>query len=133
MDTPHSPFITFVKQRHKADCGVATLAMICGVDYETALLAIGKKQVLAEGVQLRVVRAAAPKLGKHLVLHRTIDPDNDTGILGVVSETWDLEHLVILKEGIVIDAQDQTIWDFDSYMLAHKARAVSLLALREDE
>jgi len=106
--------------------------MLTGVTYEEALLAIKLPRVLTEGVQLRVVRDASRKLGKPLVLHRTIDPDNDTGILGVVADTWDFEHLVILKDGIIIDGQDTSIWDFDSYMAAHKARAVSLLALKED-
>src|SRR3990167_7321603 len=116
MDTPHTPFITFVGQRHQADCGVATLAMLCGVSYEDALLAIGHKQVLTSGVALKVVRDAARKLGKRLVLHRHIDPDNDTGILGIKSPAWHFEHLVVLKEGIIIDPQDQTIWDLDSYI-----------------
>jgi hypothetical protein len=132
MATPHLPFVTFIPQRRKTDCGVATLAMLCGCSYEQALLAIRKPSVLTDGVQLRVVRDAAKKLGKKLVLHRQIDPDNDTGILGVKAESWDFEHLVILKDGLIIDPQDSGIWDFDSYMAAHGAKAVSLLALKED-
>jgi hypothetical protein len=132
MSTPGIPFVTMVPQRYKTDCGVSTLAMLCGVTYERAVLAIGETSVMTAGVQLRKVRDAARKLGKRLVLRRKVDPDNDTGILGVVSDQWDFEHLVILKEGTIIDAQDQTVWDFDTYLQVHGARVVSLLALRED-
>jgi ABC-type bacteriocin/lantibiotic exporter with double-glycine peptidase domain len=131
METPHTHFIKMVPQRHKTDCGVCTLAMLCEVSYEEALLAIGQKRVITKGVQLRAVRDAAKKLGRRLVLKRGFDLDTDTGILGIVSETWDFEHLVILKDGMIIDAQDQTVWEHDDYMEAHHAKAVSLLALKE--
>lgn len=131
--TPHLPFVQLVPQRHKTDCGVATLATLLGKSYEEALLAVKQPQVLTKGVQLRVVRNAARKLGTPLVLHRQIDIDNDTGILGVVSEGWDFEHLVVMLNGTIIDCEDSTIWDLDSYMAAHQARPVSLLALKEDK
>lgn len=133
MSTPGLPFVTMVPQRYKTDCGVSTLAMLCGVTYERAFLAIGETSVMSSGVQLRRVRDAARKLGKRLVLRRKIDLENDTGILGVASSRWDFEHLVMLKEGTIIDAQDQTIWDVDTYLAVHEARIVSLLALREDK
>ncbi|MEQ1575842.1 MAG: hypothetical protein ABMA15_15520 [Vicinamibacterales bacterium] len=131
MTTPHLPVIQMIPQRHTTDCSVATLAMLLGVSYEVALLAIRLPRVLTHGVQLRIVRQAAKRLGHPLQLRRQIDAENDTGILGVVSQVWDFEHLVILKEGIIVDAQDTSIWDFDSYMAAHQARAVSLLTLEE--
>ena len=133
MSTPGLPFITMVPQRYKTDCGVATLAMLCGVTYERAMLAISETTVMTSGVQLRKVRDAARRLGKQLTLRRKIDLDNDTGILSVTAPGWDFEHLVILHEGVIIDAQDQTVWDYETYLTAHEARVVSLLALREDK
>lgn len=131
METPHTPFIKMIPQRHKTDCGVSTLAMICEVSYEEALLAINKKGVIKDGVALRIVRNAARKLGRRLILKRAIDLDNDTGILGVRSPNWDFDHLVILKDGMIIDGQDQTVWDYDSYFEAHSARYTSLLMLKD--
>jgi len=95
------------------------------------VVGLGHRQPVNYPYELRYGREEAKRLGKPLRLLRKIDPDNDTGILGVKADDWDFEHLVILKEGIIIDGQDSTVWDFDSYIFMHKARVVSLLALKE--
>lgn len=123
------PFISVVWQRAKTDCSVACLAMIANVSYEEALLAIGQKRVLKGGIQLKGVLTAAKKLGKNLKFHRAIDPETDTGILGVKSPKWDYEHLVILHNGSVIDPQDKTVWDYETYLAGNEATATSILTL----
>lgn len=124
------PFINVVWQRTKTDCSVACLAMLANVSYEDALLAIGQKRVLTKGVQLAAVVKAGVKLKKKFTLHRHVNLDEDTGILGLKDgEGWDYEHLVILHNGTIIDPHDKTLWDPETYLAAHKAKVTSLLTL----
>lgn len=121
-----TPFLSVVLQRHPADCGVACLAMLLNVSYESALLAVRKQ----DQIRLRDVQAAAKRLGSPLRFTRTVDLAEDTGILGVRSPKWDYEHLVILKDGLIVDT-DATIWDADVFLSAYDATVLSLLAVRE--
>lgn len=123
-----TPFLSVVPQRHGMDCAVACLAMLCGVSYEVALLALGVPQVMTSGAAVRQVRAAAKRLKHPLRMRRVFDLDTDTGILGVRSDRWTSEHLVVLKEGLIVDT-DATIWDADVFLAAYQATAVSLLTL----
>ena len=56
-----APIIKVIPQRHYADCGVACLAMLTGVSYENALVAVAQTQpdVCIKGVWLKDLRAAA--------------------------------------------------------------------------
>lgn len=128
--TSGAHYIQIVRQRHDADCAVAVIAMFAGVSYEEALLAIGTPAVLTSGVQLRVVRTACRRLKCPVVLRRHIDLISDTGILVISCDTWPLDHLVILKEGIIVDP-DNTVWDVDTYLEVYRAK-VSLLLRRKD-
>lgn len=123
-----TPFLCVVPQRHKTDCSVACLAMLLGVSYEEALLAMRVPQVLTRGVQMSHVRCAATRLGHHLRFQRQYDLDTDTGILGVRSPKWPNEHLVVLKDGLIFDT-DASVWDWDVYLKIYKATALSLLTL----
>lgn len=122
-------FITFIRQHAKSDCGVACLAMIAGVSYEEALLAVGKKKVLKGGMDIKTLKQAAKRLGATLKLHRSVDIEEDCGILAVRSDKWPMDHVVILFHGIVLDGDDRTIWEADTYLKAHSARILSLLTL----
>jgi ABC-type bacteriocin/lantibiotic exporter with double-glycine peptidase domain len=56
--------MAFVKQRTKADCGVAALAMLCDVKYEKAYDAIDwRPSSTIHGLDTRQLRDAADKLG----------------------------------------------------------------------
>lgn len=122
------PIIRVIPQRHPSDCGVACLAMICGVSYENALVAVAQVQpdVCAQGLWLRHLRAAAKLLGYRLTARRAFDLEADTGILNLSSKRWRLEHLVILREGLVIET-DGTLWEAELYVKQHRARLGSLL------
>lgn len=121
-----TPFLSVVPQRMNADCAVACLAMLLGVTYETALLAFRKQ----DQIHVRDVQTAARRLGQPLRFSRKVDLETDTGILGVRSPKWDYEHLVILKDGLIVDT-DATIWDADVFLSAYDATVLSLLATKE--
>ena len=122
-----APIIKVIPQRHVADCGVACLAMICGVSYENALVAVAKERpnVCIEGIWLRELRAAAASLCFALTTRRRFDLETDTGILNLSSKKWKVEHLVILREGLVIET-DGTLWDAELYLKQHRAKLGSL-------
>lgn len=124
----HTPFLQVVMQRHQTDCSCACLAMLLGVSYEEALLALRTPHVVTRGVMVRQVLAAARRLGQPLRFCRTFDLDTDTGILGVRSAKWPQEHLVILREGSIVDT-DATLWEADVFLSAYDAKAISLLTL----
>lgn len=123
-----APFLNVIPQRTNMDCGIACVAMLLGVSYEKALLAFGDE--LEHGAKTRQVQAAARKLGSVLRLRRTFDLENDTGLLAVRSLKWKADHLVVLREGLVIDT-DATLWEPSCYLQVYEARALSLLVVRE--
>ncbi len=124
----HTPFLRIVAQRHKTDCSAACLAMLLDVPYEKALLAIRLDRILTHGVMVRHVLQAAKRLGQPLRFRRKFDLETDTGILGVRSEKWPMEHLVVLKDGWIIDT-DLTIWEAPDFLQIYSAKAISLLTL----
>ena len=122
-----APILKVIPQRHVADCGGACLAMLCGVSYENALVAVAQEQpnVCVTGVYLRELRTAAKRLGYALKAKRRFDLETDTGILNLSSRKWKLEHLVLLREGLVIET-DGTLWDAELYLKQHRAKLGSL-------
>lgn len=125
-----TPFLQVVPQRHQFDCAVACLAMLVGQDYETVLLAFNSLAPLVMGVRTRDIKRAAKVLGHQLRFTRRVDLEHDTGLLAVRSAKWKTEHLVVLKEGLVVDT-DATIWDADVFLAAYEATVLSLLT-KED-
>jgi hypothetical protein len=125
---PHTVGLRLVPQRHETDCSVAALATLFGVTYEEALLAVGDVGVIkGSGVMVKAIKLAAVTLGCPLRLKRQIDLNNDIGIAGIRFAGKNMEHVVILREGLIIDLQDMTVWDVDDYLDIHKAKLVSLL------
>lgn len=120
----HTPFLCVVPQRGSTDCGIACVAMLLGVSYETALIAFKKEPV--RGVKTREIHAAARRLGRRLHWSRKFDLETDTGLLAVRFAST--EHLVVLKEGLIVDT-DATIWEQDVYLAAYSGRAMSLMTL----
>ena len=124
--SPHCPFLQVVIQRHTNDCSVACLAMLLGKSYEDALMAFNYN-VMREGATIRQVKAAALYLGTKLVWSRRLgDLDTETGILCVRSLRWGHDHLVVLKDGMIVDT-DATVWDQDIFMAAYEAAPISLM------
>jgi len=124
--TLHTPFLNVVPQRAKNDCAVACLAMLCGVSYEAALLAFQREPT--HGVETREIRAAAKRLGHTLRLKRAFSSEDDTGLLAIRAPAWPHDHLVVLKEGLIVDT-DATVWEYDVFLAAYGATAISLLTL----
>lgn len=123
-----APIIKVVTQRHVADCGVACLAMLLGVSYENALVAVAQvaPDVCVSGLWMKHLQAAAKLLGCRLVRKRHFELDSDTGLLSFSSKRWKLDHLAVLREGLVIET-DGTIYDADVYLAVHKAKTGTLL------
>ena len=125
-----APILRVVVQRTDMDCGVACLAMICGVLYENALCAVAQIQpdVCVKGLYQHQMIRAAKILGVTMRAQRRYDLENDTGILCVSTKKWKHDHLVVIKGGLIVDT-DGTIWDSDVYMSANKAKLGSLLVV----
>lgn len=122
----HTPFLSVIPQRHTMDCAVACLAMLVGATYEAVLLAFGAE--LHNGTDTKRIKAAARHLGFKLRWTRRIDLETDTGLLAVRSTAWKHDHLVVLKEGLIVDT-DMTIWETDVFLAAYAATPMSLLTL----
>lgn len=128
-----APILRVVTQRHDGDCSVAVLGTYLGVSYEEALIALAHCQpaVLSVGVDCRHIVAASKMLGVRLVRRKTFDMDSDEGIAWVVSDDMESDHVVVMKQGLVIDT-DGTIWEAEDYMRANNAE-FDLLLVRSDE
>lgn len=122
----HEPIIKVEIQQHEFDCGVACLAMLLGTDYEKTLIAFNSLNPLVRGVDTREIKQAAVRLGQRLRLSRRVDLEDDTGILRVAAANWTTDHLVILKEGLIVDT-DGTLWDAQAFLDNYHATVQSLL------
>lgn len=127
-----APILRIVAQRHPNDCSIACLAMLCGVSYENALVAMASDEpnVCVRGAKARDIRRAAKRLGFALRSRRRFDLESDTGILNVSSPEQPNDHLVVLKDGLIFDT-DLTVWDADVYLSANRARAGSLYTVEK--
>ena len=123
--TPPTAFLSVVPQRHSMDCAVACLAMLFGLSYEEVLMAF-QHNVIAKGATTRQILDTAEALGRPLKRKRKVDLENDTGLLAVASKRWGHDHLVVLKDEMIVDT-DATIWDVDVFMAAYEARPLSIL------
>lgn len=123
-----APILRVVVQRHAMDCGVACLAMICGVSYENALVAIAQDQpnVCIVGVWCTELRRAAKRLGFKLKAKRRVDLAEDTGILNLSSSKWRSDHVVVLREGLIVET-DGTLWEPDVFLRHYEAKVGTIL------
>lgn len=126
-----APYLQVCLQRHPMDCAVATMAMLLGRSYEEVLVAFSHN-VIAQGASIRQIQLVGRKLGHALRWRRgPLDLETDTGILVVSGAKWKADHLVILKEGLIIDT-DATIWEPDVFMGVYEARPLSILTTEEN-
>lgn len=125
------PLVSLIPQRHVADCGAATLAMLLGVTYEEVLIPLGFEvpNILRRGVWFTELQRAALTLGATLVLKRTCDLELDEGILQVKFRRG-ANHVVLLRQGLIFDT-DLTCWIPEDYFSARRAKPGALL-VRED-
>ncbi len=88
--------MAFIRQRNRKDCGVATLAMLCGVTYEEAYRIIPwRKHGILFGTDTKMLRAGAERLGYRTESTpqdrlRVVRPPKDWGGLAgaLISDFW---------------------------------------------
>jgi hypothetical protein len=126
------PFVNLVIQRGKADCGIASLAMLLGLQYEDVFaVAITKKYPSPHhrGMYSRQIIATAKRLGTTLTLRRTWDLESSCGLLTVEKTDKQpdefAQHLVLLKFGLIFDT-DGIVWECDDYFRQLGFRPVSI-------
>jgi ABC-type bacteriocin/lantibiotic exporter with double-glycine peptidase domain len=119
--------LKIVAQQTKRDCSVACMAMLFGLDYDKVLAAF-KHNVAGHGASTPQILKAASALGHPLVWKRkSIDVETVTGILCIRSAMWQTQHLVLAKEGQIIDADTPvSLWDADVFMSAYNAAVVGI-------
>jgi hypothetical protein len=113
-----------------ADCAVATLASLCGLTYDEALVVCARvaPTVLDEGMSWRELRAAAKAIGvpTRLLRRGQYDEDEATGIL-CVQTGEPTDHFVLLWQGRVIDGNATLYLSVDDYCKTHKYTPGTLL------
>ncbi len=124
------PFLRVIAQKHDRDCGVACLAMLLGLEYEKVLAAF-KHNVVCHGTNIRQLVHAGKRLGYSLVWTRKVDVEHDTGLLMVKSSQWKSEHMVVLKEDMIIDT-DLTLWEASVFLGTYDARVLSIVKVEEE-
>lgn len=101
-----------VIQRTQSDCAVAVLSMLTGMSYEEILLLVGQRspKVLTKGMWTAQILRIAAACGLKLTKQKHFDLDDDQGILCLY------DHVVVLKNGLVIDPADGAIWEAELYL-----------------
>ena len=127
-----APILKIEFQRTEMDCGVATLAMLTGQSYEKVLVVAAQvaPDLLDSGMTWKMMKQVAKRLGfrSRVRRKRAIDIENDIGILCVSSPKWKADHVVVLREGLIIDT-DGSLWEPTTFLSAHTAKILSLLVL----
>ena len=108
--------MAFIKQKHKTDCGVAALAMLCDVTYEEATRVIPwRRQGVLYGTDIKQLREGAMTLGYKNPSDRpprmkTIKPPKswDDLLPPIQSDWW---HLIPDNSLVKVrHPTDKTIW-----------------------
>ncbi len=106
----------------KDDCGVSSLAMICGVSYADALeaLSITTHKPARKGLFLSQLQRAAKHLGVTLVKRRVTPLKRGArGVLDIRSEQF--RHFVVLEHDYIVDPDGGSVWGYREYFHVHAA------------
>jgi hypothetical protein len=110
--------IRFVGKQASSDCGIAALAMYLGKTYEDVLtvaaMVTKNKTVHRSGVFATELVRIAQQMHMTLIQKRTWDIENAFGVLFVDMNKGN-RHAVLLKDGLIYDPDDLTIWDAEVY------------------
>lgn len=127
-----APILRIEIQRTEWDCGVATLAMLTGHTYEEVLITAAQvaPTLLTAGMTWVQMKKVSKLLGFRALVKRkrAIDIENDIGILCVNSPKWKADHVVVLREGLIIDT-DGSLWEPQTFLSANSSKVQSLLVL----
>lgn len=106
--------------------------MLTGQTYEETLVVAARvaPTLLTTGMTWVMMKKVARLLGFQSTVKRkrAIDIEGDTGILCVNSPKWKADHVVVLREGLIIDT-DGSLWEPTTFLAAHDAKLQSLLVL----
>jgi hypothetical protein len=106
--------------------------MLTGESYEEVLVATAQvaPTVLQAGLTWVQMKKIAKLLGFRATVKRkrAIDIEGDTGILCVNSPKWKADHVVVLREGLIIDT-DGSLWEPSTFLSANSSKVQSLLVL----
>lgn len=112
------PVMRVVTARGIGDCGIACLAMMLGKSYEDVFAAAvahtHDKIVHKHGMWVSQIMRVAKEMGVTLHRRKKWDLESSVGILGMTNRNTEEGHVVVLKEGYIIDV-DGTIWAADVY------------------
>jgi len=129
--------VTVVKQRKEWDCGVAALAMVLRKPYGDISHAVRLTiPVLPRrGLGLYHLERLARHFGRtfHRIYKRRdyLTQFKGVGILGVEGEQFAWSgHWVVVKDGVVIDPDNDYVYGLDEYFRVHKAKPLTLLWLK---
>ncbi len=116
-------------QQMGSDCTVAALATLIGIPYTVALTAVSQvnPRVMFDGAFFSQVKKAAGLLGVTLRKKRTIDWEEDTGLLRALCGDANAYHAVVLHRGSVID--DARLWPADVWKATRHASKFMLLII----
>lgn len=103
------PVFFVIQQRGSGDCTIAALAILLGSTYEDVLEAAGQvaRKPHRRGMWTTQIIKVAAALGATLVRKQKFNLEEDAGILcvgGVVP------HVVVLRDGLLIDPADGCVW-----------------------
>lgn len=128
------PVFRLCVKRNRADCVIASLAMLLGCPYEEVLITAAQQlpDVLKKGLFSSETISIAACMGTPLKLRNTqIDLEEDCGIL-MLKFPNRCEHAVYLTNGLIFDSdRDGEIWDAAIYV--KKFRPKLLHILEEEE
>jgi hypothetical protein len=123
------PYVVVRRQLHAGDCGIASLAMLLGMPYETVYQhcpTAGR-----DGLTTSQLQWVARACGARLATRRRFDVTDDTGILGIEYRSKRYHgHWCLLREGHIYDPGDASVWDDpDAYLASEDATPDVLLSL----
>ncbi len=135
-----APYVRFVKQQTKDDCGVCSLAMFFGITYEDALgasvIATKDSKLHRRGLYATQLVRVAQQFNVNLVTRRTCDLETTHGLLIVEfppDKKGDIDrHVVLLKHGTIYDPNDGTVWDAEAYVDTWKVKITSCLVIKKE-
>lgn len=117
-------------KRNRADCTIASLAMLLGCPYEEVLIVAAQTMpaVLKKGLFSCETMAIAQTMGTQLKLrNKQIDLEDDCGIL-MLKFPNRCEHAVYLTNGLIFDSdRDGEIWDATIYVKKFRPKILHLL------
>ena len=135
-----APYVRFVKQQTKDDCGVCSLAMFFGITYEDALaasvMATKDSKLHRRGLYATQLVRIAKQFGVDLVVRRKCDLESTHGLLIVEfppDKTGNMDrHVVLVKHGTIYDPNDGTIWDAEAYVDTWSVKITSCIVIKKE-